>query len=332
MLMETKVRFTTSSPPNGNNRTIRLSAILAFALLCVGIFSLLPLGAAHAQTGLNLVVVGSTTDSKPANGYYVALSQDGKVISTGFTTATFSVVSGETYSIQADGYGGCNLAYWDIPVSGGEVPNYSNPLTFTATENNAPEGMLLHPVYSCSETGTSKLTVASQDTNGNALTGFYTALFQNGNEVGTGYTTATYTLNDGQSYTIQADSYGNCFFVHWADGSTSASRSISITSNTQITAVYNCSGSSSSSLTINSEDQNGNPIFGYYAVLGSSGSVVATGYTTHTFATNAGQSYSVQVDSYGSCTFSKWADGSTSNPRSFTASSGALTFTAVYNC
>jgi hypothetical protein len=98
MLMETKVRFTTSSPPNSNNRTIRLGAILAFALLCLGIFSLLPLGAAHAQTSLNLVVAGSTTDSKPANGYYIVLSQNGQVINTGYTTATFSVVSGETYS------------------------------------------------------------------------------------------------------------------------------------------------------------------------------------------------------------------------------------------
>jgi hypothetical protein len=331
--METQIGFTSSSPhSNNSNRTIRLSAILALALLCLGIFSLLPLSAAHAATNLNLVVSGSTTDSKQANGYYVVLYQDGAVIGTGYTTATFSVVSGENYSILADGYGGCSLAYWDIIVPGGEVPNYSNPLTFTATDNNAAEGMLLHPVYSCSGTATSKLTVASQDTNGNALTGFYTALFQNGNEVGTGYTTASYTLNDGQSYTIQADSYGNCFFAHWADGSTGASRSISISSNTQITAVYNCSGTSSSSLTINSVDQNGNPIFGYYAVLVSSGSVVATGYTTHTFATNAGQSYSVQVDSYGNCSFSKWADGSTTNPRSFTASSGALTFTAVYKC
>jgi hypothetical protein len=331
MLMETQVRLTSSL--NNSNRTIRLGAILAFALLCLGIFSLLPLSAAHASTSLNLVVVGSTTDSKPANGYYIALYQNGQIISTGYTTATFSVVSGESYSIQADGYGSCTLAYWDVPVSGGFVPNYSNPLTFTATENNAPEGMLLQPVYSCSGTATSKLTVSSQDTNGNPLSGFYTALFQNGNQVGTGYTTATYTLNNGQSYTLQADSYGNCFFQKWSGGyGTSASTTISVTSNTQITAIYNCSATSSSSLTINSVDQSGNPIFGYYDALWSSGSVVATGYTTNTFSTNSGQTYSVQMDNYGSCAFSHWADGSTSNPRSFTATSSAKSFTAVYNC
>ena len=183
-----------------------------------------------------------------------------------------------------------------------------------------------------SATTASTLTVASQTISGTPLTGFYTVLFQGGKVVTTGYTTATFTLNDGQSYVIQADSYGNCIFAHWSNGETSTSMPISINANTKVTAVYNCSGTSGSSVTIQSQDQNGNWIFGYYTLLKSSGGAMTTGYTTQTFATTAGQSYTVQISNYGSCTFSHWADGGTNNPRSFTASSGAKSFTAVYDC
>ncbi|WP_197054487.1 fibronectin type III domain-containing protein, partial [Nitrosococcus oceani] len=45
--------------------------------------------------------------------------------------------------------------------------------------------------------------------------------------------------NNGQTYTIDVVDYGKYEFDHWLDtGSVSANRVISISSNTQITAVY----------------------------------------------------------------------------------------------
>jgi hypothetical protein len=191
----------------------------------------------------------------------------------------------------------------------------------------------LIPLSSSAQSGTSTLTVTSQDTSGNAIHGYYTALYQGGSEVASGFTPATYTLNNGGSYVIQADSYGNCFFQSWNNGNTSSSIKISITSNTQITAIYNCGASSSSSVTVYSKNQNNNSIFGYYTVLyNSAGSVVKTGFTTATFATTSGLAYGVQVSNYGSCAFAHWSDGVTADPRSFTATSGAQFFTAIYNC
>lgn len=90
---------------------------------------------------------------------------------------------------------------------------------------------------------------------------------------------------------------------------------------------------SGSQVAVTSQDTSGNTISGYYTVLmDSSGNVLATGYTPATFATTSGSSYQVQVDDYGNCTFINWSDGVTSDPRPFTASSGALSFTAVYYC
>jgi hypothetical protein len=88
-----------------------------------------------------------------------------------------------------------------------------------------------------------------------------------------------------------------------------------------------------SNVTVNSVDQNTNPISGYYVVLfSSSGNVVAAGFTSATLTTTAGSTYSVQADSYGNCTFSQWSDGMRNNPAPFTATGGTTSFTAVFNC
>ena len=186
----------------------------------------------------------------------------------------------------------------------------------------------------------SQLNVSSQSTAGASMTGYYVALSQGGNTLSSGFTPAAFTLTSGQSYTVTADGYGSCIFDHWAGtGSTSASQSVSISSNTQITAVYNCGGSTSgggsgsSSVTVSSTDLSNNPITGYYvALVDSSGSVVKTGFTAAAFATSAGSAYGLQADGYGSCAFSHWSNGATSDPMSFTAASGTMSFTAVYNC
>lgn len=182
---------------------------------------------------------------------------------------------------------------------------------------------------------TSQLTITTQDTDGNPVYGYYTVLNYSGHIEATGFTTATFTLTDGDTYSVQVDNYGACSFDHWLDtGSTSYSRTVSITSDTQYTAVMNCGGTGgASSLTVSSTDQTGTSISGYYTVLYTSGGdVVSTGFTPTTFATTAGQSYSVQVDNYGSCAFAHWSDGVTSNPRALTVSGSSQSLTAVYNC
>jgi hypothetical protein len=88
-----------------------------------------------------------------------------------------------------------------------------------------------------------------------------------------------------------------------------------------------------SQLTVTSQNTSGATITGYMIVIyGSSGSVVASGFTPETYSTTAGQAYILEAESYGSCTFSDWSNGVTSDPISFTATSAATSLTAVYNC
>ena len=88
-----------------------------------------------------------------------------------------------------------------------------------------------------------------------------------------------------------------------------------------------------SQLTVTSQNTSGATITGYMTVMyDSSGSVVASGFTPETFSTTAGQAYMLEAESYGSCTFSAWSNGVTSDPMSFTATNAASSLTAVYNC
>src|SRR5436309_10470447 len=97
--------------------------------------------------------------------------------------------------------------------------------------------------------GTSQLTVKTQDTSGAPLTGYHTALSQNGVTVANGFTPATYTLNNGQSYGLSVSGFGSCSFDHWLDGGNSNPRTVSITIDTTLTAVMNCGTTTSTTTT-----------------------------------------------------------------------------------
>lgn len=287
----------------------------------------MPVGTAHAQSPVTLVVVSGTENSQQTFGYYVSLSQGGNVVESGFTTANFTITPGQTYSIQADNYGGCTFAYWVVPVQGGNNDDQQNPYTFTAPSSYSD----LTAVYDCSSNNL-HLTVSTVDQNGDPISGYYTVLNQSNTILATGYTTAQFNVGYSQEYTVQVDNYGSCTFSHWAnDGDTTFYTQVIVVADTGLTAVMNCSTGSTSSVTVNSENQNGQTISGYYVVLsGSAGT--ESGFTSTTYSTIVGQSYTIQADSYGSCIFSHWSNGATSDPMPFTATTSAQTFTAVYDC
>jgi hypothetical protein len=119
--------------------------------------------------------------------------------------------------------------------------------------------------------------------------------------------------------------------------STTTSTSTSTSTSTQQTSTITTtttSGAGPSSLLVQSVNQYGNSITGYYTLLRTgSATKIGTGYTPMSFTgLTSGAAYSVQLESYGSCTFSHWQDtASTTDPRTFVAN-GALTLVGVYNC
>jgi hypothetical protein len=188
------------------------------------------------------------------------------------------------------------------------------------------------PVGATCQPSASQLTVTCEQPP-HKRCNFYTVLYLDNQIVATGYTPVSFTLNNGVTYVVAVDDYYPCSFQYWQDtGSAVSNRSISITSDTLIHAIYSCT----TDLTVQSVDQGGNPITGYFVTLyDQSLNLLSTGFTTVTFpGLTTGQTYVVRADrAYGGCTFSYWMEtGSTNYRMSFTAMNAAETFTAVYDC
>ncbi|HYL65699.1 MAG TPA: fibronectin type III domain-containing protein [Nitrosopumilaceae archaeon] len=85
-----------------------------------------------------------------------------------------------------------------------------------------------------------KLTVTTKLTTGVSLDGMYSELRNStGGLVSSGFTPIVFDLKTGEQYTVGMGDYNTFVFDHWSDtGSSVNPRSVSITNNTQITAVY----------------------------------------------------------------------------------------------
>jgi hypothetical protein len=86
------------------------------------------------------------------------------------------------------------------------------------------------------------LGINTENTSGQTIYGYEVILSNvNGSFASTQFSSATFALNSGQTYVVEVYDYGSCHFAHWADtGSTSASRPISITDDTELDAIYKC--------------------------------------------------------------------------------------------
>lgn len=91
------------------------------------------------------------------------------------------------------------------------------------------------------------VTVNSTDMNSNPITGYYVVLSgSGGNQAATGFTPTNFSVIAGASYSVQADSYGNCTFNHWSGGVKNNPMSFTATSGTtSFTAAYNCNSTGS---------------------------------------------------------------------------------------
>jgi hypothetical protein len=186
-------------------------------------------------------------------------------------------------------------------------------------------------------TSTSTLTVNSIGQNGTTEQGFYIQIYAGGSLVASGYTPASFTLINGDSYTIEANSYDGYSLDYWGDtGSSNADRSITIESNTTLLAVYGYpTGSTPSSghayIDVNTMLPNGTTITGYYVQLWQGGTEIDTGYSPASFTVTSGQTYYVYVADYGNLMFGYWGEGNSSRGHQIMPTSHAIVnFTADY--
>ncbi|MGI0020937.1 MAG: PKD domain-containing protein, partial [Nitrososphaera sp.] len=176
----------------------------------------------------DLTVSSADMQGGPITGYYATIQSGGSTVKTGFTPLSYAGGAG-TYAVTVYDYGSATFDHWD---------DASESRTRTVALNSDTELTAYYVTPSSSLTRT--LTVATQDEGGNALSGYWTVLYDSsGNSVASGFSPATFTLDSGQQYSVSVGNYGGNSFDRWADnGSTANPRDVSITANTQLTAIY----------------------------------------------------------------------------------------------
>lgn len=283
-----------------------------------------------SSTTFQLTVNGWNIAGNTAlDGYYTVLYQNGATVSTGFTPATFNLNANQQYIVEPQDYGQYVFDHWGVDGSTARDRTVSLGtdqvlLAMYRNVNNPPSG--------------SSVTVNSVDTSNNALPGYYTILYQNSNAVNSGFTPVTFPTNNGQTYTIEVQDYGQYHFDHWKDNaSTNRDRTFTASSALTLTAVYSTSSSpppsTNSQISVLTHDQNGKDISGYYATLWQNGNTINSGYSPTAFSIVNGQSYQLAVSDYGTCTFNHWENGSTDRFISVSENSPtSVIFHAYYNC
>ena len=148
-----------------------------------------------------------------------------------------------------------------------------------------------------------------------------------GATVKSGFTPLTFAGVTGTTYAVIASDYdaGGIFFDHWGNGSTSKTRSVTLNGDLWLDARYRLVFN----LTVRSADLSGNAISGYYTTIQGGGTPSGNGFTPYTFACNAGTTYVVTPNDYGSVTFDHWEDGNTTRTR-LVAINSERTVTAYY--
>jgi hypothetical protein len=186
---------------------------------------------AASSSQINLI---STAASSSQINLSWAASNDGGSAITGYKIER-STDGGSTWSAIVSSTGSTSTTYSDS----GLIPN--TPYTYRVSAINlVGASSTSNTTSATTNAATFILTVNSQDSSGNVTTGYYAGLAaNNGTRIAAGFTPYNFTLINTQNYFIHVENYGKYVFSYWLDtGSTNANRTISISSNNSITAVY----------------------------------------------------------------------------------------------
>jgi spherulation-specific family 4 protein len=229
-----------------------------------------------------------------------------------FSMLPYNVASlDKTYVTSSTAYVGYMfIASDDLPNPWDSLPSYYS--TLSSTINSANGG-------SSSTTTSYKVTVRSADLNGASFSGIWTTIKNSdGTVLKTGYTPLSFTAKSGATYQVTVSNYGNYVFDHWDNGSTSSTRTITVSKDTTLTAYYS-NAPKQVSLTVKSAGLTGSSISGLWVeIYSSTGSLLKTGYTPLSYTVNSGQSYTVIMGEWQNYVFDHWDNGSTSKARTVT--------------
>lgn len=242
---------------------------------------------------------------------------DGGVPITGYRIDRYTSASA-SWSTVVDDTRSTSTTYSDIGLSpsttydyhvfaktsSGTSPtsNYARATTFS--EESAPT--------------TANLTVHSADMSGNAFEGMWVELWKDGEIIQEWFTPFSASIQTGDQYEIFMDNWQEITFDHWEDDTAANPRPITISENTTITAFFQTPApTSSSTITVQSVDMDGNEFPGQWVELWQDGVIIEEDFTPFSADINTETQYEIFIydDPNEDKFFDHWEDGTAANPR-----------------
>src|SRR5579885_1173060 len=114
-------------------------------------------GGGTTTSSSTITVSSQYSDGSALSGMYIVLSQNGATVNTGFTPTSFTVTSGQQYTVTAEDYGSASFSHWQDGTT-------SRSITVTA-------GAALTAVYTNNGSGSGSGTSTSSGGSGGDGTG-----------------------------------------------------------------------------------------------------------------------------------------------------------------
>lgn len=159
----------------------------------------------------SLTVKTVQMSGNPLPGYYTSVQLNGNLLTSGFTTITFGLNSGQTYNVIAYEFGDYYFDHWQ---DNGDTSRYRDISMSTDTEWVAVYRNINDPPA----LGNSKISISAVDSFDNTMSGYYASLWQNGIMVEAGFVPLSFTVDNSQTYQVAVADYGDYVFDHWSDG------------------------------------------------------------------------------------------------------------------
>ncbi|MHB8568116.1 MAG: hypothetical protein ACYC7D_15190 [Nitrososphaerales archaeon] len=187
-----------------------LAVIVVAAILAVSAAGYTVLVTSSTSNSLNTSSAVSTTSSSQ-----VTTSSSTSQVTTSSSSSSTSLVTTSSFSTSTS--------------------SSSDTLTTTSTSTSVTSS-------TTSTSTVSTLTIHAENTSGVSYTGLYTALYQNGTVVATGFTPAQFTVNNGEMYSVEVQNSNTSYFQYWLDtGSVTSLRNVTTTTDLSLNAIL-CNG------------------------------------------------------------------------------------------
>jgi hypothetical protein len=180
-----------------------------------------------------LSVITEDTKGNQIYGYYNIFTCP-RTTNLEFSPVNYSMSLGTTCSMLFENYGNFVFDHWQDTGS-------SDPYRVISITANTRIVAVYRNVTAPPPAGQSEIWVSTTDSSGNAITGYYTALFKGGVQLTAGFSPYSFLVQNDGTYQVVAEDYGQYMFSHWSDGTTDRFHTVNVPSTSttvSLTAVY----------------------------------------------------------------------------------------------